>query len=319
MRKIFFLCLISFSGFSQQLDTIVSHSNYEKLSFDLDVGDLSSFEVTTSEVKTENGLILKTSIETDTISILKNSDNQITENYSLILSKSNWSKLLFGKQCNHLIDSIKEFPSLLITRDKTNNKLQFTHCDSVSSFLLKNFTKRLDCINNSDDKFMAQYVIEWINDIDSCNLFINSYSSHLLHLFSLYDLLIPINADSLEYSIGQKGDSKNQYLQTLFVTKDLDNDGTSRISFTDEIPGKNSIQDQFINSLYELFSNYESDTKSKINEIRMKSLKSYDRSEIEISNNNLLTSYLRVIQSEILNSNLKAKVSYYNFKIERLE
>lgn len=300
--------------------TIIGAKSYTELTFQLGSEAMSSYEVNETDISIRNGKIEKNKTSRDTIRLRYFFIDDLNEGYEICLSDKTWSKLLFGRQCEHLGEQIENYPSLLMKRNRITKELSFLKSKLVGDFMISNYSKRIECIDSSSDKSMKKYLVEWIKMIenDSIDEFSNALSSHLIHIFSLFDLIVPTN---FQDTIITKISNKSIEYPAQFVyqtTKRLNPDSTITYQFTDKVDSEKPTKNQFIENVYEPFKRYYSEEELSINEIRLQSLRSEDKSTIELTKERELTRYLRIMESFMLDSDLNPKYSIYNYEIKKM-
>ncbi|MFT4664039.1 MAG: hypothetical protein ACI9XB_000981 [Gammaproteobacteria bacterium] len=304
---------------SNNYDTIViSSSTYEKFDFILGSSEMQYFEVIERDIDIRNGEIEKSKLSSDTIGIKNTSRNMEIENYEIELSDYNWAKILFGRQCNYLSKQIDTYPILKVSRRKSNNDISFLEPELIGRFLTNNYEKRIECIDSSEDKLMKKHLIRWIDMIgnDSIDQFAISLTSHLYHIFSLYDLIVPTNnQDTLLCKITQL-DKENPIGFVYQSSTKIKQDSSINIYITDDVQDSTSLNINFTSSIYQMFEKHLSKEERTINEIRLKSRKSVDKSHVKISKTGEFVRYIRIMESFMLDAELKPKFSFFNYEIK---
>ncbi len=296
---------------------IISNSGYEKLDFIIGEPEMQYFEVTEKDIEIRDGEIEITKLKCDTIGIKRTNSTLEIEKYEIELSDFNWAKILFGRQCNYLSKQVDTFPILKISRKISSNELSFLEPELIGAFLISNYEKRIECIESSEDKFMKKHLIRWIEMIgnDSIDQFSTSLTSHMYHVFSLYDLIIPTNdQDTLLYKLSVSGNEKPiEY--TFQSTRKINPDSSMNIQITEDVQDVISRNEDFGSSLYKMFEKHLSEEEKAINEIRLKSRKDVDKSRVEISKNGDFERYIWITESFMLDAELKSKASFFNYEI----
>lgn len=319
---IFIVFFITFDCNGQsQYDTIVhGTSQYSELNFQLGNKEMSEYEVNENDISIRNGVIEKNKIFIDTIALRHFSIDKLNEGYEIILSDKTWNKTLFGRQCKHLEDQVENYPNLILQRNRLSKEISFLEPKIVGDFIKTNYLKRIECIDSSDDKYMKKHLVRWIEMIenDSIHEFSTALSSHFMHVYSLFDLITPINyRDTVVCEISSK--SKENPTKFAYQTdKRLNPDSTITYNYTDNVDPENSFKSQFIENFNRPFEKYHSEDEKKTNEIRLKSLTSEDKSYIELTKTGEFKRYLRIMESFMLDSNLNPKQSIYNYEIKRV-
>lgn len=318
-----FIILSSISAVKSQskYDTaVISNSNYEKLNFKLGSSEIQYFAVAKTDVDIRDGVIEKYKKSKDTIGIRNIGAEFNIQNYEVELSVYNWTKTLFGRQCKYLANQIEVFPKLIISRKISTNELTFLEPELVGNFIKKNYEKRIECIESSDDRYMKKHLINWIRMIenDSIDQFSISFTSHLYDVFSLFDLIVPVNyPDTVICKISKK----NQEYPVEFsyqTSKRINPDSSITIHITDDIQDSQSLLHQFMESIYRPMSKHLSKEKRSINDIRMSLMKSVEKSDISLTNKGEFERYIRITESFMLDSDLNPKLSFYNYEIRRI-
>ncbi|MFT7451582.1 MAG: hypothetical protein ACI9VN_002307, partial [Patescibacteria group bacterium] len=67
---------------------------------------------------------------------------------------------------------------------------------------------------------------------------------------------------------------------------------------------------------YQMFEKHLSKEERTINEIRLKSRKSVDKSHVKISKTGEFVRYIRIMESFMLDAELKPKFSFFNYEIK---
>jgi len=317
---IVFTTVFSAEGQNKRDTIVISNTTYEKLKFKLGNSEMQYFEVIETDIDIRNGEIEKYEQSIDTIGIKNIDRNLKTETFEIQLSDNNWAKILFGRQCNYLSEQIDAYPTLKMSRNVATNKIAFLEPVKIGDFIMNNYEKRIDCIESSDDKFMKNYISDWIEMIknDSINQFSTAYTSHLFHVFSLYDLITPTNPQD---TIICKISNSNSDITTEFhyqTSTRINHDSSITIHFTDNVQESDPLTKQLLTSLYEPYANFLNNDERDINEIRLNSMKDIDKSDINLSKDGEFERYIRIMESFALDSNLKPKLSFYNFEIQKM-
>lgn len=308
---------------SQHMDydtTILSTSPYEKLNFTFGNAEMQYFVVTETDVKINDGEIVKNKQTTDTISIKKLGEDVKLEKYEIELSPYSWKKFLFLRECNYLAAQIEAYPTVKISRNKSTNELSFLEPEIIGPFVKSNFEKSLECIENTEDKFMRRHIIDWIEKLEEgdVNHFSTALTSYVYHIFSLYELIVPAHHQDTVICKMSKPHPEYPIELTYQTTKFVHPDSGISIHLTDEIEGVTPLLDSFGEGLYRMFEKHMSEEERANNEIIIQSRKSIDKSLIILDSNNELTRYLRTMESFMLNVELRPTRSFYNFEIRRV-
>jgi len=136
---------------------------------------------------------------------------------------------------------------------KLTKELSFKEPELIGNFLTINYKKRIECIDNAEDKYMRKHLVNWIRMIenDGIDHFSTSLISHFYHMISSYDLFVPLNKqDTVLYSVlALRDDSKFIYTYQSTVQENVDS--SFSYFFTDDIEGTSSIASQLSTSFYE--------------------------------------------------------------------
>lgn len=301
--------------------TIISNSPYGKFQFTLGSFEMQYFEVMETEIELNDLEIEGYKNTTDTIGLKKISSSLESELYELELSDNTWSEIFFDDRCSYVMNQIEGLPTLKIERKLSNNELTFFEPEIVSAFVKDMYKKGIVCIESTDDKFMSSFYPGQIERIDSkgINHFIPLFTSRLYHLFSLYDLIVPTGfPDTLVCKISTTVEDQQLEVTYQSSTK-LNVDSTITVHLTDKIAGAKSNQESFTESIYNMFDEHLSPEEKRINEIRFNSMKSEDQSNIHLSIDRTFEKYVRIMESSILNAELKQTISISNYRIHKLK
>ncbi len=309
------ILLNSTLGISQVVyDTIIT-GDYEKLKFSLGNGTLQLYEVNEIAIDIRDGIIESSKHHTDTIGIKHDTMSNTLE---VVPSDKTWIKLLFGRDCAHIAKEVNKYPSILFKMNESSNQLSFADPALMGEFLTSNYTKRLECIDTLEDPYMKKYINNNLRQIenDSVNIFTTAFSSHFAHIHALLDLNVPTeNGDSIVCKISATNSERP--IEFLYETsKSIMDDATIFYEFSDTPEQSNTAKKQFVNALYKPFEKYPSEEDQENNKIRLASMTDEDRSEITLSEDGALKSYLRIMQSYMLDANLNPKYSFYNYEIK---
>lgn len=312
--------LTYFEGKSQsQFDTLVyGSSQYAELTFQLGNSEMSEYLVNENDISIRNGEIEKNKHSTDTIGLRHFKIDDLYDGYEIRLSDKTWRQTLFGKQCKYLADKIENYPNLILQRNRISKKLSFVEPKVIGDFIKTNYLNRIDCIDSSDDKYMKKHLLRWIQMIenDSINEFSTGLSSHFMHVYSLFDLIVPTNFnDTIVCKISNKS-TENPVEFSYQTSKRLNEDATITYHFTDKVNSENSNEKKHLEKVYKIFEKHHSKEERRINDIRLKSRTSEDKYSIELTKAGEFKRYLRIIESLMLDSKLNPKQSIYNYEIK---
>ena len=321
LSLILFLFICSGTDLHSQVaydTTVVASANYEKLSFRLGDGATQLFELRKKDVEVTDGKIEKIELDKDTFAV-KHDVN--TGEFEIFFSRKNWKKILFDRQCVHLADEIKEFPTLHFVTDTETNELIFKNPKHIGEFLKATYQKRIDCIKASEDQFMKKHLEKWIVLIDEGNVnkFTTNFSSHFAHLHALLDLFVPVhNGDTTICTITAK-DSEMAFEFNYQTTKVINEDSTITYLYSDKVDDSDSLAKQAMSSIMGIAEDA-SNTKDTNNiDLRLASMQDQDKSEITIDSDGRLSSYFRIRTTSRLNAQLKEENSFFNFEIRAIE
>lgn len=302
-------------------DTLVKGStSYEKLSFKFQANRMIFYEVNDIDINIQNGEIKKIENEKDTIGLWYFNIDKYNDGYEIHLSAKNWNKILFGKDCKNLKNQVNQYPHLKFKRSSKSKNIAFIEPKTIGEFLKISYKKRIECIEDSEDKYMKEYLVHWIRMIehDSIDEFTTAFTSYWSHIFALHDIIVPKNnKDTIIYTVSAK--NLDEEIAVSFKTeKQINPDSTITYHHTDKIDSENSLNKVFLEKLYKTFQLYESEDEKIKNEIRLKSMSSEDKSIIELTKTHEFKRYLRIVQSYILDTNLNPKQSIHNFEIKKI-
>lgn len=325
--KIKFIALIiliffykSESKGQSKYDTLVYGTpSYSELTFQLGNQEMSKYEVNINDITIRNGVIEKNKTSLDTIALRFFKIDETNEGYEIKISDETWSKTLFGRQCKYLEDHVS-YPNLTFQRNVLSKELSFTEPEKVGEFLKAHYLNRIECIESSPDKYMKKHLIRWIEMIenDSINEFTDAISSHFIHVFALFELIVPTNdTDTVICKITSTA-AKNP-MEFAYQTDKLTNsDSTITYQCRDKIESEKYASTQLTESLYRPLEKHLTEEERGRNEIILNSLMNEDKSYIELTKSGEFKRYLRVIESFVLDSNLEPKQSTYNFEIKKI-
>lgn len=319
---IFLVLFLEFESKGQSdYDTIVYGTTlYSELTFQFGNTEMSEYEVNENDISVRNGEIEKNKIYKDTIGLRYFNIDEYSEGYEIRLSDKTWAKTLFGRQCKYLENQVESYPNLILQRNRVSKEISFLEPKVVGDFIKSNYLKRIECIDSSDDKYMKKHIVKWVEMIenDSINQFSTALSSHFMHVYSLFDLIVPMNhRDTVICKISSKS-AENHTEFTYRTDKRLNLDSTTTYQFTDKVDSGKSLKKQFVEDFYRPFEKYHSEEEKNTNEIRLNSLTSEDKSYIELTKTGEFKRYLRIMESFMLDSNLNPKQSIYNYEIKKV-
>lgn len=319
---IFIVLFLEFESKGQSdYDTIVYGTTlYSELTFQFGNTEMSEYEVNEIDISVRNGEIEKNKIYKDTIGLRYFNIDEYNEGYEIRLSNKTWGKTLFGRQCKYLENQVESYPNLILQRNRVSKEISFLEPKIVGDFIKSNYLKRIECIDSSEDKYMKKHIVKWIEMIenDSINQFSTALSSHFMHVYSLFDLIVPMNhKDTVICKISSKSAEYPTEI-TYRTNKLLNSDSTTTYQITDKVDSGKSLQKQIVENFYKPFKKYHSEKEKSTNEIRLNSLTSEDKSYIELTKTGEFKRYLRIMESFILDSNLNPKQSIYNYEIKKV-
>jgi len=316
------ICSLTLDSMGQMdYDTVVSGTaQYGDLNFKLRNSKMTEYVVSETDLSIRNGVIEKNNVSLDTIALRAFTIDGSHDGYEIRLSDKTWVKILFGRHCQHLADSIDSYPTLTLRRNRLSKTTSFLDPTLVGNFMKANYLKRIECIDSSDDKYMRPYILEDIEKIENgdINQFSEAMSSHFMHVLSLFDLLVPTeSSDTLVCSMTSTN-QENPVQFSYLTTKTVNPDSTITYYYTDAVGDDNSITEQYSEKLCKVFEEYHTEEEKRVSAIRLSSRKSEDRSYIELTKTGEFSRYLRIIESSMLDADLLPTQSIYNYEIRKI-
>lgn len=309
------------AGLSQKVDTIIkAQGPYENINIDFYSGELAYFLTEEIDINIVEGEITKNRNSRDTFGIRKLNKSVDTLEFEIILSDKYWRKAVLGSKCNHIGNMWKQLPTINIRKYPFSDTLYIKPDFALEEFIIQNYQAQIKCNTDLNDDFMNNYLERWITMIENGGLTIvgQGILSPIYQFFGTESYLTPKKPhDTLVYTLkftAPELSTEFSYLSTYSI----DSDSFKIHYITDKVDGNETFMEDMALKLGGMFSEFQDEDEKLLNEKIMNSYKNEDKTILTIYPNNKIKKYIRIIESQRLDSSLKLNYSFYNYKIEKL-